>query len=198
MQGGEPGRATATDEGCQVHLEESLVKRAQQRDTAAFATIYEEYVDRVYRYILLRVGIHMDAEDLTEQVFLKALESIGSFKWRGAPFGAWHFRIAQNLVIDFQRRKARRPTAPLEDWEAVATGDPQGDVELKLSIEELVAAVARLTEAQRQVIALRFGAGLSIAETAGAMNKNEGAVKALQHSAVASLRRILNTRRGGV
>jgi len=186
------------DGSCQVHLEESLVKRAQQRDTAAFAAIYEEYVDRVYRYILLRVGTRVDAEDLTEQVFLKALESIDSFKWRGAPFGAWLFRIAQNLVVDFVRRKSRRQTSPLEEWEGVATGDPESAVELKLSIEETVAAVARLTEAQRQVIALRFGAGLSIAEAAGAMGKSEGAVKALQHSALVSLRRILNTRPGGV
>ena len=180
-----------------MQFEESLVRRAQQRDTTAFGAIYEEYFDRVYRYILVRVGTRADAEDLTEQVFLKALESIGSFTWRGAPFGAWLFRIAQNLVIDFQRRKARRQTTPLEDWESVATDDPERDVELKMDLEELVAAVGKLTEAQRQVVALRFAGGLSIAETAGVVGKSEGAIKALQHSALASLRRILNSGHGG-
>ena len=168
--------------------EESLVRRAQAGEASAFASIYERYFDRVYRYILLRVGSRMDAEDLTEQVFLKALEKMGSFRWRGVPFSAWLFRIAHNQMVDHLRRRGRDMPL-LGDEEPAAADDPQAALERKLSMEELSAAVGRLTELQRQVVALRFAAGLSVAETARAVERSEGAVKALQHSALASLRR---------
>ena len=82
--------------------EESLMRRAQRRDPEAFTQLYEAYFDKIYRYIVIRIGNEMEAEDMTQQVFLKALQSISSFRWRGIPFSAWLFRIAHNLAVDSQ------------------------------------------------------------------------------------------------
>jgi len=84
----------------QVQDEESLVRRAQQRDQEAFAQLYEENFDKIYRYVVLRIGSKTEAEDMTQQVFLNALQSISSFRWKGVPFSAWLFRIARNQVVD--------------------------------------------------------------------------------------------------
>ena len=88
--------------------EESLVRRAQQRDPAALTQLYEENFDRIYRYIVLKIGDRTEAEDMTQQVFLNALKSISSFKWKGMPFSAWLYRIAHNQIVDYLRKKSRQ------------------------------------------------------------------------------------------
>ena len=80
--------------------EESLIRRAQQQDQQAFAQLYEEHFDKIYRYVVLKIGSRTEAEDITQQVFLKALRSVSSFRWKGTPFSAWLFRIAHNQVVD--------------------------------------------------------------------------------------------------
>ncbi len=172
--------------------EENLVQRAKQRDQKAFAQLYEEHFDRVYRYVALKIGDRVEAEDMTQQVFLNALHSISSFNWRGVPFSAWLFRIAHNQVVDYLR-KNKKPAAPLNESLVSAGSDsnPQVMVEYRLDIEQLRVATRRLTEAQREVISLRFAGGLSIAEAAKIMGKSQGAVKTLQHSAIVALRKIL-------
>ena len=171
--------------------EESLVRRAQKNDQEAFAQLYEEHFDKIYRYLALRVGNEMEAEDMTQQVFLKALQSISSFRWKGVPFSAWLFRIAHNQAVDHLRKKKKRSSVPLDD-SLVASGDsPHAATELKMDIERLLKATKRLTEAQREVISLRFSSELSIAQVAKVMGKSEGAIKALQHSAVVALRRTM-------
>ena len=172
--------------------EESLVRRAQQRDEEAFAKLYEEHFDKIYRYVALRIGDQMEAEDLTQQVFVKALQSISSFKWKGIPFSAWLFRIAHNQVVDYFRKKKRYATSPLDESLAGSYTDPQLAAERKLDIEQLLLATKRLTEAQREVISLRFSSELSIGEAAKIMGKSQGAVKALQHSAIVALRKALS------
>jgi len=172
-----------------VQNEESLVRRAQQRDEQAFAQLYEEYFDRIYRYVTLRIGDRMEAEDITQQVFLNAIKAISSFKWRGIPFSAWLFRIAHNQVVDYLRRKAKRATAPLDESLVAGDYDPQQVAELRLDIERLAAATGKLTPAQQEVISLRFAGELSVAQVAKIMGKSEGAVKALQHSAIVALRK---------
>lgn len=172
--------------------EESLVRRAQQQDEEAFVQLYEEHFDKIYHYVTLRIGDRAEAEDLTQQVFIKALQSISSFKWRGAPFSAWLFRIAHNQVVDYLRKKKRYATAPLNESLMDGGVDPQLAVERKLETEQLLLATKRLTEAQREVISLRFTSELSIAEVAKIMSKSEGAVKALQHSAIVALRKVLS------
>ena len=171
--------------------EEDLVRRAQNRDQEAFAQLYEEHFDRIYRYLALRIGNEMEAEDLTQQVFLSALQSINSFRWKGAPFSAWLYRIAHNQAVDHLRKKKKRTDLPLDESLASSDSNPQSAIELKMDSEQLLRATERLTEAQRQVIALRFTSELSIAEVAGVMGKSQGAVKALQHSAIVALRRTM-------
>ncbi len=177
---------------CLVQDEKDIVERAKKGDQNAFAQIYEEYFDRIYRYIAVRMGDRTEAEDLTEQVFLNTLESIGSFKWKGTPFSAWLFRIAHNQVVDYHRKMSKRQNLPLDD--AIVDGgmDTASAAELNLKMGELKIAIGKLTDLQRQVVLLRFTSGLSITETAKSMGKSDGAVKALQHSAVAALRKALS------
>ncbi len=171
--------------------EESLVRRAQQHDQAALTQIYEENFDRIYRYIVLKIGERTEAEDMTQQVFLSAFKSISSFKWKGAPFSAWLFRIAHNRIVDYLRKKSKQVTVPLNESLASGSSNPGTEAERNLEIADLVAATQKLTGAQREVISLRFAGGLPIAEVARIMGKSQGAIKALQHSAVAALRRVM-------
>ncbi len=176
--------------------EENLIRRAKQGDQQAFTQLYEEHFDRIYRYVTLRIGDKTEAEDMTQQVFLNALRSISSFKWKGIPFAAWLFRIAHNQVVDYLRKK-KKQVATLLDDESVDSGDdnPQLTVERNLDIEQVLLATTRLTEAQREVISLRFASELPIAEVAKIMGKSEGAIKALQHSAIVALRKTLSAER---
>ena len=171
-----------------------LVERAKKNDAQAFGELYEIYFDRIYRYIALKTGDRDEAEDMTQQVFMKALKSLGSFKWQNVPFSAWLYRIAHNQVVDHLRKKSRRPTSQLD--EAVAPlpdpgVDPEKAAELNCDIALLSQAMRRLTPAQQDVIALRFTSELPIAEVAVLLGKTEGAVKAMQHSAIQALRRIM-------
>jgi RNA polymerase sigma-70 factor, ECF subfamily len=175
----------------QVQDEQSLVKRAQQKDEEAFARLYEEYFDRIYRYLVLKIGSELEAEDMTQQVFLSALESIGSYRWQGLPFSAWLYRIAHNKMVDHVRKATKHEFVPLDEALTVASGNPQAEAEHKLEMDRLLVAMEKLTAAQRECVSLRFTSDLSIAEVAKTMGKSEGAIKALQHSAVLALRKIL-------
>jgi RNA polymerase sigma-70 factor (ECF subfamily) len=148
---------------------------------------------RIYKYVVARVGNPAEAEDLTEEVFLKMLGAIGGFRWREVPFSSWIFRIAHNCIATHYRRSAQRggATSELSEDMVDARPDLALAVEERITIEEVRRASALLPEAQREVIALRFAVGLSIAETAKALGKREGNVKALQHKAVAKLQKML-------
>ena len=171
--------------------EESLVRRAQQHDQAALTQIYEENFDRIYRYIVFKIGERTEAEDMTQQVFLSAFKSISSYKWKGVPFSAWLFRIAHNRIVDFLRKKSKRLTVPLDESLASGGSNPGLEAERNLEIADLVSAARQLTDAQQEVISLRFAGGLPIAEVARIMGRSQGAIKALQHSAIAALRRVM-------
>ena len=171
--------------------EESIVRRAQQHDQVALTQLYEENFDKIYRYVVLKIGDRTEAEDMTQQVFLNALKSISSYKWKGMPFSAWLFRIAHNQVVDYYRKKKRSATVPLDENIASGRDNPGRDTERKMEIEEMNRATRQLTRAQQEVISLRFAGELSIAEVAKMMGKSEGAIKALQHAAIISLRKIM-------
>ncbi|MFC1903804.1 sigma-70 family RNA polymerase sigma factor [Chloroflexota bacterium] len=171
--------------------EESLVRRAQQHDQTALTQIYEENFDRIYRYIVLKIGERTEAEDMTQQVFLNAFKSISSFKWKGTPFSSWLYRIAHNQIVDYLRKKSKRATVPLDESLVSGSGNPELEAERGLDVKHLVLATRRLTKAQQEVISLRFAGEMPIAEVAKIMGKSEGAVKALQHSAIISLRKVL-------
>ncbi len=172
--------------------EETFAQGLKKRDPETWARLYEEYFPRIYRYIALRVQNRTEAEDLTAQVFLKALESSPSFKWRGAPISSWLFRIARNRVIDYRRTDKSKRTLPLNESLVSDTIDPERAAERNSDIRQLIQATGQLTQAQRDVIELRFAGGLSISEVANVLRKSPGAVKALQHSALATLRRKLS------
>jgi len=174
--------------------EEALARRLRDRDPEAWAGVYEECFPRVYRYVAARVRDRADAEDLAERVFLKALESCSSFKWKGAPVSAWLFQIARNQIIDHRRTDKSGRSLPLDEGIASDADGPEELVERSWEVRRAIEAVGQLTPAQRDVIELRFAGELSTAEVAGILGKTEGAVKVLQHSALAKLRKRLGSR----
>lgn len=171
--------------------EEYLVKQAVNGDQTAFTQLYNANFDRIYRYIYTRVRSQAEAEDLTQDVFIKALEAIGNYKWRDLPFSAWLFKIAHNTVIDHVRKLSREKRADFDEAHLATVEDPVEMSEREFEVEQLKIALEKLPEAQREVATLRFIAQLSIAETAKVLGKSEGTIKALQFNATMSLRKVL-------
>jgi len=178
--------------------EREYVQRCADGDQEAAGLLYDVYVTRLYRYCLVRVGNETDAEDLAEEIFIKALGAIDRFEWRDlgsserSPFGAWLFRIAHNHVASHHRRAAvRGPSLEVPEWIPDEDRGPAELAEIQLTIEEVFALVDQLPDAQREVIRLRFGAGLNVAETAEALDKRQSNVKVLQHKGVKRLRELL-------
>ncbi len=170
-----------------------LVSRVQDGETEAFGALYAEYEGRVYRYVFARTGQVEQAEDLTQEVFVRAFDGIRSYHDCGKPFSSWLLRIAHNLVIDHYRWLDKHRSIELADLQPASDDDPVAEVEKNAEIKRILEAVPDLTPPQREVISLRFGAGLHLAEAAAVMGKSLGAVKMLQHQAVARLRRVLGT-----
>jgi len=171
--------------------EQDLVRRAQDYDPAAFGEIYERYFNGVYKYIYYRVGDQVMAEDIAMDVFAKAMESIDGFAFRGVPFSAWLYRIASNLVVDHFRRQPTQATVSLEEKLVADVAQSSQLLEQEFSHLALRQALAELTDDQQQVVILKFVDGLSNLEVAQVLGKTEGAVKSLQHRALASLGRVL-------
>lgn len=165
--------------------EDTLVGKAIEGESSAFGTLYDHYQPRIYRFVLIRVGRREEAEDLTHQAFLNAWKNIGNYKHRGLPFSSWLYRIARNLIIDFYR--TAKNDLPLDDELNVITEDHRL-LEKKLENEQLMAAIRTLKNEHQEVIILRFIEEYSIAETAAAMERSQGAVKLLQHRALHRLR----------
>ena len=163
------------------------------RKRAAIAELYETHYERVARYIAVRIGDVEEAADLASEVFVRALRSVGSFKETGAPMEAWLFKIAHNLVVDHLRRKGRRQAnVPIEDVPyLVGTENPDVEVERQQEVQMLHHAMEKLSDSQRQVLALRFGAGMSSEEAAEVLGKKPGAVREMQSAAIKKLRQIL-------
>ena len=173
-------------------IDDGTIERARAGDQQALAAVYDWYLPRVYRYILSRLGDVAEAEDLTEDIFLRMLGAIADYKRTGVPFSAWLFRIARNHLVSYYRKNGnRKDHGTLQETMADSRPDPASIVETQLILGEVAEAVQRLPDAQRDVIALRFAVGLSIAETAQVLGKRQGNVKALQHKAVTRLQKIL-------
>ncbi|MFD8599113.1 ECF subfamily RNA polymerase sigma factor, BldN family [Kitasatospora sp. NPDC059646] len=170
-----------------------LVERAQNGESEAFGRLYDHYADTVYRYIYYRVGSRATAEDLTSETFLRALRRIGTFTWQGRDFGAWLVTIARNLVADhFKSSRFRLEVTTGEMLDSnECERSPEESVLESLSNAALLDAVRRLNPQQQECVTLRFLQGLSVAETARIMGKNEGAIKTLQYRAVRTLARLL-------
>ena len=169
--------------------DERLLIEAAQNDPSRFAELYEMNFHRVYAYVARRVRDRAEIQDLTAQVFHKALANLGKFKWKGSPFAAWLYRIASNAIADQARQKTH---------ESIDQSNPSSESSTATDLEEverrarLFTAVDKLPEDQRRVIVMRFADEKSIREIAEALGRSEGAVKQLQFRALENLRNRLN------
>ncbi len=170
---------------------ERLVAAAKAGDAEAFGQLFDLYHQPVYRFIASRVQRPADAEDLTQLVFVKALEALPRVEARGAPFGGWLFRLARNAVIDHVR--TRHDHAGLDELGERPESEPGPEARAltRAEIDAVGVALAALTDEQREAIALRFFGGLTVREAAIAMGKQEGTVRGLQFRGIAALRRHL-------
>lgn len=185
-----PGNRNVVDEAV-------LIERARHFDQKAVAELYNLYAGDIYRYVLVRVTDARVAEDITSEVFIRALEGLGSFEYRGVPFSAWLYRIARDRVVDYYRKSSRRKaTVSLDEGPEVVSEGADRAVLRGLEVRELQSALEELTEEQRLVVILRFLEGKSLAEVAAQLGKNEGSIKALQHRALAALGRVLGGKKG--
>ncbi|PZG22978.1 sigma-70 family RNA polymerase sigma factor [Nonomuraea aridisoli] len=172
----------------------TLVLHAKNGCTDSFGTLYDRYVDLVYRYVYFRVGSHPLAEDLTSETFLRALRKIGDFTWQGRDFGAWLVTIARNLVADHfksGRYRLEVTTAEVIDVPLEGSHIPENAVVTAIINDRVLRAVRDLNPEQQECVVLRFLHGLSLAETALIMGKKSGAIKALQFRAIRALARAL-------
>ena len=170
---------------------EQLVAQAKAGDAWAFGLIFDHFHLPVYRYIASRVHRPADAEDLTQLVFVKALEALPRYEARGIPFGGWLFRLARNTVIDHVRTRHEHADLDAAAGQPVGGAGPDELTVARQELDEVAAALASLTDEQRDAIALRFFAGLSAREAAEVMGKQEGTIRGLQFRAIAALRRQL-------
>ena len=179
--------------------EEQLLEAAMKYDEAALGELYDRYETKIYTYIYRRTGDEMIAEDLTAQVFMKMLQAIREEKAWHSSFSGWLYRIAHNLVIDYYRQRDRQGQVSLDDNPTLSdnNSDPVENVAAQMEAEQVRFAMRQLTDEQAEVLSLRFLEGYSIQEVALMMNKTEGAIKALQYRAVATLRQLLEYSQAG-
>jgi RNA polymerase sigma-70 factor (ECF subfamily) len=169
------------------HEERALIEAAQQ-DPGRFAELYELHFERVYAYIARRVMDRSAAEELTSHVFHQALANLGKFKWRGAPFVTWLFRIAANSIADRAQRLRREAVGVSDSETSLAGAITEPSLELIETISRVYKLVDKLPWDQRHVIRLRFAEEKSIREIAQQLSRSEGAIKQLQFRALQNLR----------
>ncbi len=202
MAGSEPAKKVRLDK--LEATEERRLIEAAQRDPACFADLYESYFELVYVYIARRVRNRAETEDLTAEVFRKALTNLPRFKWTGAPFAAWLFRIASNMIADRTQRAAREGklasnAGPSLTVRLAPHGQPDPTHKQQTELEEceqraqLFRMIDELAEDQRRVVVMRFAEEKSIAEIAGELGRSEGAIKQLQFRALENLRKRYTT-----
>jgi RNA polymerase sigma-70 factor (ECF subfamily) len=164
--------------------DEQLLIEAAQKDPARFGELYERYFDRIYAFVARRVGNRDAAQDLTSDVFHRALENLPKYESRGIPFCAWLFRIAANAIADKWKHTSRESGNPAK--EEIDAG--KSEIAAAEHRAQLFHSVRKLPADQRRVIQMRFAEEKSIREIAGEMRKTEGAIKQLQFRALQNLR----------
>lgn len=175
----------------------SLVRQFQNGSREAFEKLYERYRSSVYSYVYYRVSEVTTAEDITSEVFIKALKRLDRYVYQQKPLAPWLFTIARNLIIDHYRKAGRQQQFPLD--ESMEAGKQNGVaqvVEKKMTEAGLMNALPTLTEDQQQVILLKFLEGRSNAEVAAMLGKTEGAIKSIQHRALGALKRAMEKEYG--
>jgi len=170
---------------------ERLVDEARSGDTWAFGQLFDHFHLPIYRYIVSRVHSPADTEDLTQLVFVKALEALPRYESRGIPFGGWLFRLARNAVVDFTRTRHEHADLDAVSDRGTSGPGPEDVALIRQDLDAMGVALAALTDDQREAIELRFFAGLSAREAAEVMGRQEGTIRGLQFRAIAALRRHL-------
>ena len=183
----QPTTATATYHPAEIV---KLVKKAAGGNFAAFGELYSIYLDRIYRYVFYHVRDKMTAEDITEEVFLKAWKAIGSCKGKEKTFLSWLYRIAHNHLIN-TLRCMKKVTSIEKDNLVEVISSNKSEVEDKIEHQELLETITCLPENQKQVIILKFIEGLDNREIGEITDKSEGAIRILQMRALAELRQRL-------
>ncbi len=167
--------------------DEQVIKRVKNGDVEAFGVLYEQYAEVIFRYVYSHLDGRLDAEDLTEEIFLRAWRALPKYDERGLPFTAFLFRIARNSLIDHYR--SHKIVQSIEDVELQShEAGPEEVVEVRIENGNLREMLAKLREDYRNVLIFRFLSGLSPEETAQVMQRSIGAVRVLQHRALAALR----------
>jgi RNA polymerase sigma-70 factor (ECF subfamily) len=196
MKGNRSGDGSGSKSPHRWEDEDRQIQRAKQGDKQAIGELYRRHVDVIFRYVWARVGDEAVAEDLTGQVFLKALEGLPTYEPTGKPFLAWLYRIAYARIVDHWRQQERRVEVPLD--EALPARGPRPGEMLDAEAEWGMAIdlLAQLTDDQQDVLILRFIGEMSLSEVAETLGKTLGATKAVQHRALASLARMLERQDG--
>ena len=189
----EAAGTTALNRGVSSQQLGRLVREAQQGEREALEELYLLHFDRIYSYLHMSVGNRHDAEDLTTQVFVKMLESIAKFRWRSAPFSAWLFRIAHNLAMDhFRANKRWQPEEEVPEPDPGEGSAAEEEALESIGRQSMLELIQNLSHEQQQVLTLKFVFNFSNGEAATILDKTEGAIKSLQHRALASLQRQLD------
>lgn len=173
--------------------ENSLIKKAQGGEAASFGDLYDHYSKPIYRYVFLKTSHKSLAEDITHEVFLSAWQNINNYSFQGFPFSSWLYQIARNRVIDHYRtRKELINLDDLEEKNVELVNQSDFQIDQNLTMEKIKAGLSNLPEDQKDVIIMRFINDLSTPEISSIINKSEGAVRLIQHRAIANLKKILN------
>jgi RNA polymerase sigma-70 factor (ECF subfamily) len=181
MRAGREGAVTGTE---QLDAERRRVAAAQAGDELAWRELFGEFYPRLYGFMRARGCDPETAEDLAAEVFADALRGLPRFRWRGAPFGAWLFRIARNRLLMHYRARPRLGASSLEE---AAVGEPSAAVDTTLALD-VRAALERLPRDYRVALELRYLVGLSGSEAAAAMGRSHGAFRMLVHRAAAAFK----------
>jgi RNA polymerase sigma-70 factor, ECF subfamily len=171
--------------------ERCLIERAQVGERSALGALYRQHYPAIFTYLFYRLGDQAAAEDLAAEVFVRMVEQIDRYRDQGRPILAWLYTIARNLLTDHYRRNGRAHVMPLDEQLVAGSDNPVMATDRRLDKALLLRALRRLTETQRQVIVGRFVEERPNAELATILDKTEGAVKSLQHRALAALRRAI-------
>jgi RNA polymerase sigma-70 factor (ECF subfamily) len=173
--------------------DDQLLAAAKNGEVEAFGELYERYARSIFRYLYAHTQDRMEAEDLTEEVFMRVWKTLPGYQERGVPFGAFLYQIARNLKVDYYRRsKFIHEEYDLDgEYSKDPAPDPSTVVHNNLAHQELLRIMGKLREDYRDVLVLRFLSGFSPEETAQLMDRSVGAVRVLQHRALAAMREVL-------
>ncbi len=174
--------------------EQNLVRKAKDGEASAFGSLYDHYLPKIYRFVLLKVSLREEAEDLTHQVFLKAWQNISTYNFQGYPFGTWLYQIARNTVIDHYRSSNPHTSLEATAFDIAAEGKSLQEVaEGSLQWDVILKGIRQLKETEQDVLIMRFVEDMTPREVAAAIGKSESAVKLIQHRAIKRLKELLSS-----